>query len=619
MKQYRSRPHQAGSFNLAARAMPRKAVLCSLLALSGLHSAPAMATEFVLENGIEVRTSLNASLGTSMRMREADKALIMVGNGGTGGSSHDDGNLNYAKHDTFSTITKVIGEVSLKRDSVGAFMRVKGWYDSELNNGGVPHGSSANHFTAGAPLSDGDFDRLSRFSGIELLDAYVSLNTSLGADHPLTVKLGNQVVNWGESVFVSGINQYGAFDLSASRRPGSQVKEILMPIPQVWANLSLSDNVSLEGFYQFAWKKNILDGCGTYWSISDVYNCSSKGVNVPAGPLANSPDRLTNANGSAILANAGNIDGKNSGQFGVALRYFAPALATEFGAYAVNYHQRSPVISILFNASPAPSAFAAGTSRLQYAWDWSGKDIKVFGLSFSTSLGGWSVFGEASRSQDVPVQLNGLDLLRGASAGVGPLGFLAGTPRNTGVLFTGYELKDKNQLQVSTLKVFPRVLGAESLTMLGEVAIQRWSGIGDPNTGKRYGRAFVYGQATTSTLTNCSAGGPAGAGNPNASYCESDGFATTDAWGYRVALEASYPDVLAGVNVKPRVFWSHDVKGYSADAQFVEDRQVLGLGARFDYLGRYYADLSYNRFNRKAKYDVFHDRDFVSAVVGVNF
>lgn len=619
MKQNRTRPGQAKAVTQSVRSLPRMALLCSLLASAGLHSAAALAGDFALGNGVEGRVSLNASVGTSVRMSDADAALIMKGNGGTGGSSHDDGNLNYAKHDTFSTIAKVIGELSLKRDNAGIFLRGKAWHDFELSAGGVPHGSSANGFRSGATLEDGNFDRLSKFSGLELLDAYAFLNTELGADHPLTVKLGNQVVNWGESVFVSGINQFGAFDVSASRRPGSQVKEILLPIPQLWANLSLADNLSVEGFYQMRWRKNILDGCGTYWSISDVYNCSDKGVNVPAGPLANSPDRTGYANGSAILANAGNIDGRNSGQWGLALRYFAPALATEFGAYAVNYHQRSPVISIKLDASPAPSAFSAGTNRMQYAWDWSGENIKVLGLSFSTSLGGWSVFGELSNTRDLPVQLNGLDLLRGASTGVGPLGALAAIPRNAGTVYRGYELKDKNQIQVSSLKVFPRVLGAESLSMIGEAAYQRWSGIGDPNTGKRYGRAFVYGQATTSTLTNCSAGGAAGAGNPNPGYCENQGFATSNAWGYRLQAELSYPDIAAGVNVKPRLFWSHDVKGYSADSQFVEDRRVLGLGARFDYLGKYYADISYNRFNHGAKYDVFHDRDFASAVVGVNF
>nr|WP_248280611.1 DUF1302 domain-containing protein [Aromatoleum aromaticum] len=440
----------------------------------------------------------------------------------------------------------------------------------------------------------------------------------------MSAKLGSHVVNWGESLFIPGINQYGAFDISASRRPGTQVKEILLPIPQLSANLGLTENTSVEAFYQLEWKKNILDGCGTYWSISDVYNCSDDGVVIPAGPLGNLTDRevfngLRTALGpfpaatTGVMANAGDREPDNAGQWGIAARLFSPALTTEFGAYFVNYHQRSPVISVLLNGSPAPSAFSVGPNRMQYLWDWSAEDIEAFGLSFSTTAAGWSVFGEISHTKDLPVQLNGLDLLRGASSGAGPLGFLRDVSRDQGVVFTGFDRKDKTQVQVSTLKVFPRILGAESLAVIGEVAYQHWSGIGDPSDSRRYGRAFVFGQAVTDSLS-C-----AGTGNVNPDFCEAEGFATKNAWGYRVQGTLSYPGLFAGVNFKPRVFWSHDVKGYSADALFLEDRQILSVGAAFDYLNKYYADISYNRFNRDAKYDVFRDRDFASVVVGVNF
>ena len=91
---------------------------------------------------------------------------------------------------------------------------------------------------------------------------------------PLTVKLGNQVVNWGESLFISGgINQYGAVDVPAARRPGSQVKEILLPIPQISASLGVADGVSIDAFYQLKWTRTVLDGCGTYFSFGDVLNC----------------------------------------------------------------------------------------------------------------------------------------------------------------------------------------------------------------------------------------------------------------------------------------------------------------------------------------------------------
>lgn len=601
-----------------------RAIAAALAGAAAVVALPVSAGQFVLDNGIEGVWSLNVSLGTSARMSDADEQLIMVGNGGTGGSSHDDGNLNYDKGEVFSTIAKAIGELTIKRDNIGVFFRAKAWYDSELENGGVDHGHSANAFRAGASLDDGDFDALSKFSGVTLLDAYVFGDFNLGDDHPLSVKLGDHVVNWGESLFIPGINQFGAFDVSASRRPGAQVKEILLPIPQVSANFGLTENVSLEAFYQFRWRKNVLDGCGTYWSISDVYNCSDRGVVIPAGPLGNLTDReayngLQNGLGpfpagmNAVMANGGDIEPSNGGQWGLAARWFAQGIATEFGVYYVNYHQRSPVISVLLDGSASDSVFSLGNNRMQYRWDWSAEDIKVLGASFSTTLAGWSVFGEVSRTEDLPVQLNGLDLLRGASSGAGPLGFLMTTPRNEGVLYTGYDLKDKTQAQVSTLKFFPRVLGAESLQLMGEIAFQKWSGLGDPMTSRRYGRAFLYGQAMTSTMA-CAA-----TGNFVADFCEADGFATSTAWGYRAQSVLSYPRLFGPVNVKPRLFWQHDVKGYSGDMTFLEDRRILGVGAAFDYLGKYYADISYSRFNSGAKYDTFRDRDFVSVVVGMNF
>lgn len=617
-----------------ARTRLATAVAFAVAIGGGFHVGAAQAGSFALDNGVEGTWGLNMSLGTSFRTSDADSDLIMTGNGGRGGSSHDDGNLNYRKKgDIFSTIAKATGELSLRKDNLGLFLRAKAWHDFETSGSGVRHGHSANGFRPGAELDDGEFDRLSRFSGFELLDAYVFADTQLGANNPLTVKLGNHVVNWGESLFTPGINAYGAFDLSAARRPGTQVKEVLLPIPQISANLGVTDNMSVEGFYQLRWRKNVLDGCGTYWSISDVYNCADAGVNVPAGPLAAFTDQQVyngipvsagplGAGTTGVLGNAGDIEPGDSGQWGIAARYFSPELSTEFGAYYVNYHQRSPVISVLLDPSALPSAFAGAnrtpplpTFGMQYAWDWSAEDIKAFGLSFSTTVSGWSVFGEVSHTRDIPVQLNGLDLLRGASNGAGPLGFLAGVPRGEGTLYTGYELKDKTQVQLNTLKIFPRVMGAESVSLLGEVVYQRWSGIGNADTERRYGRAFVFGQAAHSgSGLACAA-----TGNADPTYCENEGFATKNAWGYRLQATFSYPGVFAGVNFKPRIFWSHDVKGYAADNLFVEDRKILGVGAGFDYLNKYYVDFSYNRFNRDAKYDTFRDRDFASVVVGVNF
>lgn len=613
----------------AVAPLKRQAARWAAACIATALPAAAWAGDFTLDNGVEGRWGLGMSLGSSWRMRSADPALLMVGNGGLSGSSHDDGNLNYDKHDNFSTIARMTGELELKKSGAGVFLRAKAWYDDRLKSGDVPHGSSANGYVPNTPLRDNDFHRLSKFSGADVVDAYGFWSGDV-ADKPLSVKLGKHAVNWGESLFIPGINQYNALDISAARRPGAEVKEILIPVPQVSANFGLTDEIGVEAFYQFKWERNVLDGCGTYWSISDVYNCSNNGVAIGAGPFAALPDsRLYNSPGgftglppsitNLVMGNGGERKPRNGGQFGLAGRYFAKDIGAEFGVYFVNYHQRSPIISVLFDASAPGSVFSLGNNRLQYVWDWSAENIKVFGLSASTTLGGWSVFGEISRTENLPVQLNGLDLLRGASNGLGPLGFLQATPRNQHTLYTGYDRKTKTQAQMSFLRQFPQVAGAESATVVGEVAVQDWAGIGDPATSRRYGRAFVFGQAQTSTLPCTAPAGSPSTGNANTSYCENVGFATRTAWGYRLRAELSYPGLFAGVNARPRVFWSHDVKGYAADSLFVEDRKMLGLGVRFDYLSRYYVDVSYNLFNRGAKYDVFHDRDFASLVVGVNF
>jgi len=180
----------------------------------------------------------------------------------------------------------------------------------------------------------------------------------------------------------------------------------------------------------------------------------------------------------------------------------------------------------------------------------------------------------------------------------------------------GYDRKDKTQAQVSFIRQIPQVLGADSLTLLGEVAGQKWSGIGDPNTSTRYVRGFMYNFGPTAALGGTC--GPAGI-QPNKSYCENEGYATSSAWGYRLSAEMLFPNVVAGINFKPRLYFAHDVKGYAADNLFVEDRQTRSIGLRADYNNRYYADISYTSYNKSAKYDQFHDRDNMQFVIGANF
>ena len=120
---------------------------------------------------------------------------------------------------------------------------------------------------------------------IRLLDLYVVGDFEV-FKRPLTVKIGNQVLSWGESTFIqSGINSINPVDVTALRVAGSQLKEALVPIPMISFNAGITDNLSIEGFYQFYWEKTEIEPFGTYFSTTDVASPGASRANLGSGLL----------------------------------------------------------------------------------------------------------------------------------------------------------------------------------------------------------------------------------------------------------------------------------------------------------------------------------------------
>ncbi|VWX37097.1 DUF1302 domain-containing protein [Limnobacter sp. 130] len=625
--------------------------------------------------GIEGRWAMEVSVGASMRTKDADKSLVFIGNGGEASSGTvDDGNLNYAKGDVFNSVAKAVGELELKKDNYGVFVRAKAFSDFHNRSNRVPHGSSNNGFRSNEPLNDNGFEKGTKFEDAQFLDSYVFADFEpLGK--PLTMKVGNQVVTWGEALFVlGGVNQYSNFDSAALRRPGAQLKEVFLPIPQIYGNLQATPDLSLEGFVQLNHEKVVVDGCGTFFSQADLLNCNFQGAPVNPGVLSLGPatvdftgynDQQTFSGGGVVnvsgvpvntallsglsslpgLGTLANLTGlpldlarlnfrmaqladgrpKDSGQMGLAARYYAGEIGTEFGAYLVNYHQRIPSLSLVKTPSGFDNSIFNGlavagqnvVNPLSYFFDYSQENIQVAGFSAATELFGYSVFGELSYTKDYPVSYNTVDLIKGSATGDGPLARYGDASQfPMGSVLQGYKPLDKIQAQVSTIALFPRRLGASQLAVVGELGAQMWRGIGDPFTGDRFGRSPAFGAGSHISYNggNCDAGV-----NPNARNCVVDGYATETAFGYRILAALTYPDALFGINLAPRVFFSHDFKGYSADGVFLEDRMNLGLGLRAEIQSaKYFAEMNYSMFNDQAYFDPFKDRDFLSLVVGAN-
>lgn len=584
--------------------------LSSAIAVSSLLITPAYAVDFSLGE-IDGQFDSSLSVGASWSTASPNKDLIGKNNGGRGMSqTSDDSRMNFKRGETFSKIFKGIHDLDLRYKDTGVFVRGKYWYDFELKD-------ESRLFK---DISDSNRKEGAKSSGAELLDAFVYYNYLL-VDQPGSVRLGRQVVSWGESTFLqSGINAINPIDVAAFRRPGAELKEGLTPVNMFYLSQSVTEDLSSEFFYQLEWEQSTLDNCGTFFAQTDIVpdGCENNlaALNPSLGQFASlaGPLAYQTSSEGVLIPRGGDRDPRDGGQWGLALRYLFEPLDTEFGAYFMNYHSRLPIFSgtapgqSVYNAisgyvgnvcgligaactpslqSGLASALVAGNARYFIEYP---EDIKLYGLSFSTTLPtGTAWAGEISYRPNAPVQINSTDVLYSALTPLDPtVSILSVVP---GQDTHGYRRKEITQLQTTFTHFFDQVMGASRLTLVGEVG---WTHVGglDSNSDVRYGRDPVFGPGE---LPNgrCQSLNAGTLGTPNGKngrrFCGDDGFTTQNSWGYRVRAIWDYPDVFAGVNLKPNVAWSHDVDGYSPGpgGNFEEGRKAVSLGIDAEYMNKY--------------------------------
>jgi hypothetical protein len=606
-------------------------VIAGAFSASQSHSAEYY---FGSDQGTELQVNSEISIGASWRTEAADDKLIgpqnFMANTGSatspaaalGSIATDDGNQNFDKGDTFSKIIKGTNSLSLTKDNYGAFARVKYWFDQQLENGNVEHGNNPNNYQANTPLSDEGFSDFAKFKGIALMDAYVYGSFDID-DTPVDVRVGRQVLSWGESTFIQGgMNATNPLDASAFRRPGATLKEGLLPVGMVMTSLGLTENLSVEAFYQYEWEKTQIDGCGTYFSTNDFG--------------ADGCDRVTIKAADATAVAAGlfaqrqdDIEAKDGGQYGLSARYFSEALNnTEFGVYFMNIHSRLPMISAIRTSMPGT---VAGTSSVDtsptagpfvnsghltagalsvnnpaYLIEFP-EDLQYYGLSFATNVGGVALSGEVTYKPDTPVQINGSDVLFGtlteSSAGFRFAQRMIDA--EAGAKVEGFDRFDVTQVQMTGIQFIENTLGAQRISLIGEVGAVLTDGIEDAD--QAYGRNPIFGPVANAS------------GGFNGQPAE-DGIVTDLAYGYRLKAIFDYSDVFAGVSLKPSATFYHDVKGYSPapGAQFNEGSKTIALAVDAIYQQQYTASMSYKAFTG-GDYNALSDHDFVSLSLGMTY
>ena len=558
-------------------------VLCAGI-LSTLVMCYSSSTEaFQFQSG-ELTGSFDSTLsaGVSWRVEPRDTSLIGIANGGSAFSVNgDDGNLNYDEG-VVSSAFKGTHDLELNYHNAGAFVRANYFYDYENQRGTRER----------TPLKDESLGLVGK--DFRFLDAYVRARF-FPTERPLEVRVGKQVLNWGEGTFfLNSINTINPIDVSKLRLPGAELREALLPVNLAWGNLSITENFSIEAYYQIEWDNTNIDPPGTYFSSNDFAGIGGDTVWVGFGAL---PDSTP---GGVGIPRSTDRDADDDGQYGLAAHWLVPEIGTEFGLYYLKYHSRLPLTSgsVVTGASVTTARYF-----LEYP-----EDIELYGVSFNTNLGntGIALQGEYSFRKDMPLQVHANEII--LSATCNPLSQLGACPNGPGSDVPGFKPLDVSQAQVTATKVFGPAFGSNQWILLGEVGATkvhdmpskselRFDGPGTP----------LPGNAMVAALS----------GVPQ----QIDGFADDFSWGYRVVTSLTYNNAIGPISLTPLIAFAHDVNGTSPGpgGNFVEDRKALTIGMQANYLNRWTVDIKYSQFYGAGNFNVIHDRDFVSLVVKYAF
>ncbi len=600
-------------------AKSRKVLLLALV--TTLPAGVARAFPFRLSESVDGNLDMQLTVGAGMRLQGWSPDLVgdptrVPGANVALSSNGDDGDLNYKKYDLFTTSVKFTPELIMRFPDGYKFMvRASGLYDFMADE------------TRRTELSNDAKNAVVR--DLRLLDLWASKDFSVGSQRG-RVRLGNQVISWGESIFaVGGINATSTLDFQKLSIPGTQLKEAVLPAPILSVATGLGHGLNVEAYYQFAWYENRLPPVGTYFSTADILG-GGRGMPFGRGGTGGQqPLFLDFDPASPNYVNFGGLDpasdptqahtlavpfaspnrAKNSGQFGAAMHYKPQGLAADFGLYFLNYHDKMPVLD----------ARADGQLQWKYL-----ENRQLYGASTNFPLGNWAVGAETSYRPKEAVSVSSCYGQGGALDGI--------TNGVAGIDCQMWIDRQKWQTHLTALLMlspgdhgwFLDLLGAQTATFTGEAVWIYFPGV---SPTKRFSRTIdgvkvdqvpdaAYGFWQGPSLP------PFDAGAGPVAYTSVAGQGTEHSVGYTVDFNWTYDNkIIKGWQIIPGVTFFQALYGYTPTltANYLQGAKSLNAYVLLNQNppSRWQAGVNYTTFFGRNQ--LLADRDFVGGFVTRNF
>ena len=361
-------------------------------------------------------TNVTAAVG----LRTKDPSCSLTGDPNAGGSgacgsaastalwaNGDNGDLNYRKSSFYTANLDIVTELLLMAPK-------EGWKFLGRGTAIYDFAAAETDRTALSPLA-----RQQAVRNAQLLDLFLEKDFDYGRNSG-HVRVGNQVINWGESYYAfGGINATNSIDVQKLSTPGTLLKQVLLPAPMIDVEGSLSAGLSFEGYVQTHWNANRYPPVGTFWSYNDVFgrgaepaafsttnfNFSGLDAGTIAG-LASHNNGLVNqidqnlVNGTYFGAPYfsfgvpyNTVNASNRLQYGLRVNIKPENLDADFSLYYLSYTDKQPVLTY-YNAESSA------------IWSYLQKR-SLYGVSTNFSVGDWAIASELSFRPHDAVALSG--------------------------------------------------------------------------------------------------------------------------------------------------------------------------------------------------------------------
>ncbi|KRB93563.1 DUF1302 domain-containing protein [Noviherbaspirillum sp. Root189] len=419
----------------------KRILIAELIGVSAIGMI-APAHGFEIDSGnedVKIRWDTTVKYSTAYRVKDRSPGLSTCAIC----TNQNDGNLNFDKG-FVSNRLDLFSEFDVVTRHFGARVSGAGWYDSVYNT------SNDNTSPTSNSIPFNTFPRGTRSlmgRKAEILDAFVFGKGEI-EDMPVSGRLGRHALVWGESLFYGSNGIAGTMAptdlIKLTSVPNAQFKETVLPTGKLSGQIQVSPTASLGAYYQYEYRKTRFVPVGAYLSSSDTLGEGAQRI-IAGNPFAPVVPQFSYR---------GDIEPRDSGQYGTQLRLRSEDLDTDFGLYAIRYHATGPS-----NNLTTLTGFPPALTPSSYQWVYA-EGIKAFGASFAKTVGEVALAGEVSVRRDTPLASSGQAILR--SIGVNTTLNNNSNP--------GYAVGNTAHAQLSWIaSLQPSFIAAES-SLVGEVA-----------------------------------------------------------------------------------------------------------------------------------------------------